>query len=548
MARYKVNQGETRTDPIALASGDTLYIDTGGSVLQSGSTTAVTLAGTGASVRNFGTVQTAGSGFAISGTLSGTLDVSIRNEAGGTITSAAGGIRLTSAAGTTGEVYLFNAGTIQGGSTRAVELNNLRAETIRIENAAGGLITNAGSADVVRPGNDGEAAIFIDNAGTIRAGVVAGATSGGDAIDLQPVDGGIAATVINRASGIIEGGKHGVTGANDATITNAEGGQIIGRNGSGINFDTESADGDTYVTVINDGLISGGYDGFGDGDGDGIDVDYLVDVSNAGRIEGVGADMVENFADGIAAGGGIIRNLASGTISGETNGILIDDGDRNGAYAETRLNNAGLIEGRSGTAVRFIGEFDDRIVNSGAIVGSVAIDAGGGDDRITNTGTIAGTVLLGDGNDLFRSGLDAFAGTIDGGAGDDRISTTGNWETLIGGLGRDTLAGGVGDDTFLYHDVSESNRANGVDRITDYQTGDRIDLTAIDADTSMDGDQAFQLIGTAVFSGQAGELRIAMNTGNNVLMGDVDGDRVADFLVTFEGTTVPADILAGVLA
>ena len=38
---------------------------------------------------------------------------------------------------------------------------------------------------------------------------------------------------------------------------------------------------------------------------------------------------------------------------------------------------------------------------------------------------------------------------------------------------------------------------------------DRIDLTTIDADKTAGGNQAFDLIGTAAFSGAAGELRFA---------------------------------------
>jgi RTX calcium-binding nonapeptide repeat (4 copies) len=548
MARYKIGAGETREDIIALATGDSLYIDVDATVRQAGDDAGITLTGTGAFIRNFGRVETLGEGFAIGGTLSGVLDVTIRNEAGATIQGGDGAIDLESADGSSGEVKLYNAGVIEGGTTRAINFKDLLTGNIFIENAAGGVISNNGEADVVRPGNDGAAFISIVNAGTIQAGVVAGETSGGDAIDLQPEDGGNQAVILNEETGIIEGGKHGITGANTAIIVNLEGGQIIGRNGSGINFDTEQADGDLAVSVFNHGLISGRYDGYGDGDGDGVDVDYIVDVKNHGTIEGIGADDIDDFGDGIAAGGGQIRNFAGATIHGAFNGILIDDGDRNGAYAETRLNNEGTISADQGTAVRFIGDFADRVVNGGTITGPVALDTGAGDDRVTNTGTLTGDVLLVDGNDRFRSGLGAGADVIDGGAGDDRISATDGAQTIIGGLGRDLLAGGAGADTFVYTSIAESNRTTGADRILDYLTGDVIDLTAIDANTNLDGDQAFTSIGTAVFSGVAGELRIAMNTNGNTLLGDVDGDRIADFAVSFGSTTVPSDILAGVLA
>ncbi len=73
------------------------------------------------------------------------------------------------------------------------------------------------------------------------------------------------------------------------------------------------------------------------------------------------------------------------------------------------------------------------------------------------------------------------------------------------------------------------------DVVTDFDAaqGDRISLRAIDADTTLAGDQAFSWIGTAAFGGVAGQLRFA----GGVLQGDVDGDRVADFAMTLDGVT-----------
>lgn len=548
MARYKISSGETRTDVLPLTTGDSLIVAAGATLRQITDAAAVTLSGTGSFVRNFGLIETQGDGFAVGGTLSGAIDVTIRNEAGATIRGGDGGIDLESDSGSTGGLRFYNAGLVEGGTTRAVNFKDLLVDSIYIENAAGGVITNDGSADVVRPGNDGAAVISIVNAGTIRAGVVAGASSSGDAIDLQPEDGGNEATVLNSGTGVIEGGKHGITGANTAVITNLVGGQIIGRNGSGINFDTEAADGDGYVTVVNSGTISGRYDGFGDGDGDGVDVDYLVDVKNRGTIEGVGADNVDDFGDGIAAGGGIIRNYAAGLIHGETNGILIDDGDRNGAYAATTINNAGTISGGLNAAVQLIGSFDDRIVNTGTISGSIySIDMGDGDDRIFNAGILDGIVRLGSGSDVFRTIGDGSVEIVDGDAGDDRILGGDGSQTIAGGEGRDVLSGGGGDDTFLFNSVADSNRATGVDRITDLASGDSVDLAGIDADTTADGDQAFTMVGTSAFSGIAGELRIQASATSTVMMGDVDGDSVADFVLAFTGTIDPVDLATAII-
>lgn len=543
MARLKVRNGETVTVETIVAAGDSLGIDLGGAIVRTGGSPAVRLTGGDAILRNAGRIAVEGAnGAALLGNFSGVLDLRLSNT--GTIEGQSVAVTLASTTGTTGTVRFSNEGTIDGGAGSALAMRDLRATSILVYNAAGATITNAGTADVVRPGHDLTTAIRVDNAGSILAGTVVGASSSGDGVDLQSQDGGVSATIINRATGLIEGGKHAVTGGNEAYIVNEAGGELIGRNGSGINFDTELADGDGAVTVVNYGLISGRYDGFGDGDGDGVDVDYLVNVSNFGRIEGAGADNIDDFGDGIAAGGGVIYNAAGGEIFGETQGILIDDGDRNGAFAATRLVNDGDISADLGTAVRLIGTFDDTIINTGTIstAARFAIEAGDGDDRVTNSGAITGDIDLGGGADIY-TGSTAVDGTVFGGAGDDRLTGSALADRLHGGEGRDVLTGGAGDDIFNYALTTDSSATlASADRITDFASGDRIDLSMIDADTGLADDQAFTSIGGAAFSGAAGELRVDTVAGDTVVSGDVNGDAVADFAIVLTGQVDPAII------
>ena len=65
--------------------------------------------------------------------------------------------------------------------------------------------------------------------------------------------------------------------------------------------------------------------------------------------------------------------------------------------------------------------------------------------------------------------------------------------------------------------------------------GDRIDLTGIDANTWQSGNQAFTMIGSAAFSGAAGQLHYQHSSGRTIVEGDVNGDRVADFQVELVG-------------
>ncbi|MGO1076595.1 calcium-binding protein [Inquilinus sp. CA228] len=123
------------------------------------------------------------------------------------------------------------------------------------------------------------------------------------------------------------------------------------------------------------------------------------------------------------------------------------------------------------------------------------------------------------------------ANTLIGGAGDDLLAGNAGNDRLVGGAGADFLSGGPGADRYIYTDIADSVFRDP-DRIDFNQgDGDRVDLSAIDADTTAVGNQAFTFIGAAAFSGQAGELRFLHIQGPDNIQGDVDGDGHADFRI-----------------
>ncbi len=76
------------------------------------------------------------------------------------------------------------------------------------------------------------------------------------------------------------------------------------------------------------------------------------------------------------------------------------------------------------------------------------------------------------------------------------------------------------------------------DHIVDFSSaeGDKLDFSAIDADgNSGNGHTAFDFIGTAAFSGHAGELRYGIEGLHTVLTADIDGDGHADLSVVLSG-------------
>jgi Ca2+-binding RTX toxin-like protein len=141
-------------------------------------------------------------------------------------------------------------------------------------------------------------------------------------------------------------------------------------------------------------------------------------------------------------------------------------------------------------------------------------------------------IRSGAGDDSLAGG--ALADRLNGGAGDDQLFGLGGNDTLIGGLGTDTLRGGGGKDIFRFESADDSSTAVGEeDRIVDFQkANDKIDLSAIDADETTEGNQAFTFVGEATFSNKAGELRSSrVDDKTSLVEGDTDGDGFADFAI-----------------
>lgn len=116
---------------------------------------------------------------------------------------------------------------------------------------------------------------------------------------------------------------------------------------------------------------------------------------------------------------------------------------------------------------------------------------------------LTGTAYYGDGNDgnNYVIGNDS-SNALFGYGGNDVLYSYdnndylfgGNDNDILGGLaGRDYLSGGTGKDIFVYARVSESPAWGAYDTISDFnwREGDKIDLSVIDADLGLAGDQAF---------------------------------------------------------
>jgi Ca2+-binding RTX toxin-like protein len=151
--------------------------------------------------------------------------------------------------------------------------------------------------------------------------------------------------------------------------------------------------------------------------------------------------------------------------------------------------------------------------------------------NLTWSGTTGNdTKTGGNGNDT----LNGLGGndTLSGSYGDDKLNGGDGADTLIGGLGQDTLTGGAGNDIFKFNSLAEIGSDFPYEKITDFATGDKINLAGVDANSNLAGDQAFTFLGAlSTFTGVAGELRNYFGQ----LQGDVDGDTSADFIIELTG-------------
>ena len=129
---------------------------------------------------------------------------------------------------------------------------------------------------------------------------------------------------------------------------------------------------------------------------------------------------------------------------------------------------------------------------------------------------------------------------MSGGTGNDSMYGGRGQDTLNGGEGADILTGGLGKDTFEYSDVKDSVNAPGqYDTVTDFHQGvDKIDLSGIDANIGVGGDQAFQYVAydpnKALDVGQVTSHYDA-GLGKTVVEGNIDALGDAEFRMDLNG-------------
>jgi Ca2+-binding RTX toxin-like protein len=291
-------------------------------------------------------------------------------------------------------------------------------------------------------------------------------------------------------------------------------------------------------------------------------------------VGGAGLDMAAYWS----ATAGVVADLQSGGSGGEA------DGDRysgieqlaGSSFADVLRGSglANLLEGRAGAdqlagrdgADTMVGDDGDDTLNGG--LGSDSLVGGAGLDMAAYWSATAGVVADlqsggsgGEADGDRYSGIEQLAGSsfadvlrgsglanlLEGRAGADQLAGRDGADTMVGddgddtlngGLGADRLIGGRGNDLFEFGPGDAGVGAAKRDMVDGWSAGDLIDISALDADPNLTGDQPFIWNGAAVFSG-IGQVLLITETVNGVLQVRL----LVNYLGSADDITADAEIL-----
>jgi Ca2+-binding RTX toxin-like protein len=263
----------------------------------------------------------------------------------------------------------------------------------------------------------------------------------------------------------------------------------------------------------------------------GFDAGVLVDLANGwtslrAEITGIEDVIGTAFADTLT--GDAAANLLEG---GEGADLLVggagDDVLNGGAGADTMIGGTGadryLVDSVADRVIERAGGGTDTVVTS------LGVYTLGG--QVENLVLTASSAQLGIGNALANQLVGSAANnTLEGGGGND---------VLRSGGGTDVLWGGAGFDRFAFDGANLDGGSTALADL-DRSLRERMDVSRVDANTLTSADDAFAFIGTAAFTGVAGQLRWEDNGTGATVLGDTNGDGAADLTILLSAATMGA--------
>ncbi|MFZ1425900.1 MAG: M10 family metallopeptidase C-terminal domain-containing protein [Geminicoccaceae bacterium] len=171
--------------------------------------------------------------------------------------------------------------------------------------------------------------------------------------------------------------------------------------------------------------------------------------------------------------------------------------------------------------------------------GNDVLNGGNGVDIATFAGTTAVVVDLAAKPATAKRGsetdtLTSIEGVI-GSSKADIFKGDGQNNEFQGGLGKDTATGGAGRDLYAFKSVQDSPAGAGRDVVKDFTTRqDVIDLSDIDADSTVPGQQSFRWVGSATLTGAA-QLGYYRSGGDTIVRASSDADAAAELEIQLTG-------------
>jgi len=390
--------------------------------------------------------------------------------------------------------------------------DDVRVETIATAFTARGL-TITGN----RYANDVTGTDFAD---TLFGGAGNDAIHGGNGNDR--IEGNTGNDVIDTGQGAdrISGGdgNDALYGGSENDVLNGGSGVDLLNGETGADTMTGGLGNDTFhVDSLADRVIELAAD-------EGMDT---VFTTVSGVVLADGAERLTAVATGIPNGPGytLYGNAASGNVlTGSDAQDTLYEGPSSADFANG-TGGADILIGLGGDDLYFVGS-----------VGSVVREAAGEGYDIVQT-TIAYKLPINvEAGVLLTAAAVALTGNdsdnlLVGGSGVNQLAGGPGADSIEGGAGADVLIGGAGADIFLFRNVDDSTPTQR-DRIADFERGtDRIDLSAVGP-----GGLPFTWIGSAAFSGAAGEVRFYQQGALTIVSGDRDGNGVSDLQIALNGT------------
>lgn len=318
----------------------------------------------------------------------------------------------------------------------------------------------------------------------------------------------------------------------------------------------ESLRGSSYADVLTGNAASNRLTG--DGGADRLDGAAGNDVLYGGAdaddlFGGVGNDTLDggDGEDRLNGGDGADKLYGGAGADVMTGGIGADrfDGGEGDDLLQGGLDNdyldgglgADVMQGGVANDVYIVDDLADQVLelaDQGADIvrSSVTWTLGANTEHLELQGAGA---LNGTGNAMVNSLKGNAAGNrLDGLAANDSLYGEGGDDILIGGEGNDQLRGGAGADAFVV--AHQFGATLETDTIFDFNVldGDYIDLSAIDANSLLAGNQAFTKV--AAFSKHAGEMALTFAAGQTLLKLDINGDGKADYQMKINGDVTGA--------